>query len=803
MLKNYLIISFRNLFRHRFFSILNIAGLAVGMTASILLYFYVDFHQSFDRFQVEGDRTFRVYNQGAEFSSAQTPPGLVPILQHQFPEIESAARLSPSQGVISFPAQDLSPTLMNGQPLLCYADADAPSLIGMTIAYGEGNLQAPNRCLLSEEQAKKWYGEAQEAIGKVLAFTDQFGEIQYEVMGVFNDFPINSHIRPGVLISHHHLASKPTPWADYNGFNWSSFYTYLRLNEGGSPQDLEEKIAQFKDQHFPQDSLNQLKLQALTDIHLRTDLVNDRPSNISAYMTSFMLALAVFILLIAWINYINLATAKATQRAEEVGVRKTVGASRSQLVVQFLLESLLLNFCAAVLGLLLVDLAYPYFAELMGLPAALDIWAAPGIWALYFCLFIISGLASGAYPAFILSGYTPASVLKGQASLPGKGINLRKALVVLQFAISLVLMAGTTAVYFQVDYTRQQHLALNADQKCIIPGPQVQGDSTYGVHLKTFKEELRSIPQIKQMAVSNALPGLGYNFGTSIRTHQQSPEQKQNIMAWWIDEAFVPAYGLPLLAGRNFSIERDGQNQSVILNEKAIEVLGFSSGEEAIGKKVKVNLYQEEDREIIGVVQNYHHLSLHENFEPEVMFFSPYNDGYFTLEIAGNDLPKTLPQVEQLFASLFPSSPFSYQFLDEIFDRQYQADQELGYITAGFSILAIFIACLGLLGLSTFSTLQRTKEIGIRKIMGASIPSIIMLLSKEFIGLILLASVFALPIAYYGINWWLSSFAFRIPIGLGLFLLPTLLILLLAFATISQQTLKSASANPIDALRYE
>jgi putative ABC transport system permease protein len=541
-------------------------------------------------------------------------------------------------------------------------------------------------------------------------------------------------------------------------------------------------------------------------IHLYSNKTYEPEVNGSAKAVNFLMIIAVFILVIAWVNYINLSTARAIERAREVGIRKVMGSVRAQLVLQFLSESVIVNILAAGLALLLFQVLLPMFRDLTGQPLTLAYWQDPIFWFIFSGLLVAGALLSGLYPAVVLSSFQPAAVLKGKFRSSSHGQLLRRSLVIFQFASTVVLVIGMVTVYRQVNYLRTYDLGMNIAQTLVVRAPSTGGaDSLFHSAFQTLKTELLRNPEIKRVARSESLPGLSLHELSSTmftRVGQESANGSYEYYHFSVDADFMPALDMKLVAGRSFESGKLNQDQ-IIINEEAANRLGFGTPEEAIGAKVTYKTrWGGDPSTIIGVMRNFYQRSPKEKHIPMVF---RYGEGasYFSIRLNSNDLHETVAAVKNTWGTVFPNSVFHYFFLDEKYDQQYQSDGKFGQIIATFSGLAVLIACLGLFGLSSYTIVQRTKEIGIRKVLGASVTQIVTLLTGDFARVVLLASVLALPVAWFGIEQWLSGYAVRVSPNVWVFLLPVVLILAIALLTVSFQTVKTAVANPTESLKQE
>ncbi|MES2734429.1 MAG: ABC transporter permease [Bacteroidota bacterium] len=819
MLHNYLTIAWRNLLRHKVFSLINILGLAIGMAACLLILQYVSFELSFDSFHEKGDRIYRIrkdsWQNGVQLSkSATTDPALAPALKAELPEVVQATRIVHTSPFMTDPVmQHGNQSFFENRIYI----VDPAFLQMFTLTFRHGNpttaLAQPQDILLSHSMANKYFGK-ENALGKTLVFHQGInGKRPVTVAGVFEDLPENSHFKPDFLVP---FTSLPSNWNLDKNWDWGNFYTYVELAPGTHSTLVENKFPALLKKYLG-DVVDvkknggyegKLLLQPLKSIHLYSDLWAEMEVNGNGQAVWLLTIIAFFILLIAWINYINLSTAKATDRAREVGIRKVVGSGRAQIIKQFLLESFLLNLGAAALSITLFQFLLPFFRVFTGRPLASSFGNDPQLWLYAIILFLSGTLLSGFYPAIVVSAYQPIQVLKGKVRASTDGVWLRKGLVVFQFATSIALIVGTLTVKQQLAFMQNQDLGVNLDQTLILKGPAVR-DSSYQRKFDYFKAVARQNPTVQQVAVSSNIPGQEVSWGRSFsRQTNQKDQQGINIIA--IDEDFLPLYESKFLAGRNFSKDFSSDRDGIIFNGEAIRLLGFSSPEAAIGQVV---IWYEGDnnslpKRVIGVIKSYNQQSLKQEVVPLVFALKQYLDApwageYYSIRLNTNHLPNTLEKLRGSWNEIFPGNPFDHFFLNDFFNAQYKTDIQFGKVFQLFSALAIFIACLGLFGLALFTTTQRTKEIGVRKVLGANISSIVLLLSKDFIQLVLIANLLSWPLAYWGISQWLENYAFRIEISPWLFILPTLLVLLIALLTVSFQTWRAARQNPVKALRYE
>jgi putative ABC transport system permease protein len=620
------------------------------------------------------------------------------------------------------------------------------------------------------------------------------------------DLPENTHLKFDVLLSFPTLVKALGPNVETT-FDWDGFLTYVLLKEGADANRVEAKIAQVVEDKVGKDYKERneavvYKLQPLKDIHLYSNYMMEAEVNGDGKAVNFLFVISIFIIAIAWINYVNLSTARSLDRAREVGVRKALGSQRLQLIRQFLFESLLINLLSVLLAFLLIALALPLFNSITGKNITLSMLADYKFWQTLAAIFIGGAFLSGLYPAFVLSSFRPIEVLKGRLARTSHGSWLRQTLVIIQFTASVALMVGTYVIYKQLAFMKSQNLGVNIDQTLVVRGPNVT-DSTYQQKLTAFKTELLRQPGITKIAASSEVPGNKVDFNAGgIRLVGADQSASKQYRVFGVDDDFVNVYGLRVLKGRNFSKQFGADSSAVLFNEAAVKQLGFDKPEEALNKQID---FWGKTYTIVGVVSNHHQQSLREAYDTYIYRYEPESDNYYSIKLGpGVKSPNdVIRKVEQEWASFFPGNPFEYFFLDDHFAEQYKADEQFGKTFALFAILAIIVACLGLYGLASFVTMQRTKEIGIRKVLGASVSGIMTLLSKDFLKPILLSFAIATPITYYLVHQWLQNYAFKTSITAWIFILPALLILLIAIVTISTQTIKTASENPVKNLRTE
>jgi putative ABC transport system permease protein len=817
MLKSFLQIAVRNFTKRKGYSILNLLGLTIGITCCLLIFEYVAHERSYDNFQDHADRIFRVqesdYQNGRfEVNWATTSPAVGPALKKDFPEVESFCRLYQYQFLLSNDARNAR----FSETKAYVADAAALSILHLPLAKGNPAtaLQGANKIVISEDLAQKYFG-TEDPVGKLLTDRNGGRAISLEVTGVFKNYPSNSHLVLDVLISYPTLhqtfgAGDATHDPTETTWTWNDYYTYIKLKEGTDPVAFEKKLRPFIDRHYnslpenkANNDFNTLQLFALRDIHLYSHYGEEAEANGDGASVSFLFLIAFFIAAIAWINYINLATARSLERAREVGVRKVLGALRTDLIGQFLVESLLLNGLALLLALIVAWAASPLFNQLTGRAISTAFFLPATYWEIFAALFLAGTFLSGIYPAFVLSRYHPVAVLKGLFKNTTGGQFLRKGLIVGQFAASILLIAGTIIVYSQVDYMRSRTLGANIDQTVVLSGISSMGDSTFKTIFPSFKQEVLNIKDVKGISGSTNVMGQEITWSTNWQRLRGASKTNYTLLHLGVDYDFIGNYGVKIVAGRDFSQNFATDKNAVLLNESAVRELGYAKPADAIGEWLHGNQSAIDTVHVIGVVADYHHQGLQKAIQPIAFLLRPSNPGYFSVRINAGNTPQTIAALKKVWEGHFPADPFQYFFLDEFYNHQYAENERFGAVFGLFAALAIVIACLGLLGLSAYNVIQRTKEIGIRKVLGASTRHLLFILSRDFLLLVALAFVIAIPLTWLAMNSWLQEFAYRIHIGWWIFAIAGVLAFSIALLTVGLQALKATFANPVKSLRTE
>ncbi|MDQ1085797.1 ABC transporter permease [Siphonobacter sp. SORGH_AS_1065] len=801
MLQNYLKIAWRSLWKNRLFSTVNLTGLALGLTASLLILEYVSFERSFNTFHPKLARLYRVLMQPQSGSTqSSSAPGV--ILRANFPELESYCRIA--EGLGNGMVRVAEKTIREDKTI--YADASLFHLFQFPVQSGSvSELNKPRTVGLSLREAEKLFGNAA-AVGQPITVDNQFGKTEYTVALVYENMPENSDIQADIIFSMATLANpsviKDNSWVDPAGVGAQFVTTYVLLTPQAEALRAEQKFNQLL-KTLPTGSTDQIRLQAVQFQHLGASLTDSFTTFGNLGFVYLMSGIASLILLIAWFNYVNLSTALVSKRSKEVGVRKVIGAHRFQIIGQFLGESIILNIIALLIAFVVVDVLQSPFNALIQKNLSLSVLFDSHYW-LYAFIFFLAGIGvSGFYTAFALSGINPLLSLKGGWLKSGKSW-LRQSLVLFQFSISITLIAATFIVYQQLHYMQRKNLGVTLQQRLVMQGPEVGRDSTFLTRTAGFRNALSQLPFVTAFSSSGNVPGSGFNFSTEnvLRTDQSSPDQKTSFAVLICDDQFFKTYGISLASGRSFTKSETekswGDVHAFMVNEATADKLGYSPSA-ILGKTV---LFNGQAVEVVGVVKNYHHLGLKEAIQP-IVYWPQQNTTYLTAEISTDHVHEHIQQLKAAYERYFPGNLFSFYFADEHYNRQYQTEQQYSSLFTLASGLSIFIACLGLLGLAAFSAEQRTKEIGIRKVLGASVLQISTLLTRDYIKLVAIALLISIPLVWVTMDRWLEQFAYHVSVQWWVFAEAGLLTLLIALGTVSYQSIRAALTNPVRSLKSE
>ena len=810
MFKNYLKVAMRNLWKYKSFSIINITGLAVGLSCFLLIALYVMDELSYDRYNKNASRIYRINSDihfgGNDLHLPVTSDMMGAALRKDYPQVEEYTRIYNSNG---------NKLIKKGNEYInefhvAHVDSTFFNVFSLPAVNGDTRtaLNEPNTVVLSESAAKKYFGTT-DVLGKTIETNDNNSTL-YKITAVITDIPANSHFHFDFLFS---MKNVEYQWGQYLSHN---FHTYLLLKKGADPAAVEKKFAEYTDRYvIPQAKQymqissmaefekagNKLKysLTPLTRIHLYSDRAFElSPSGNIQYVYIFS-AVAIFILLIACINFMNLTTARSANRAREVVIRKVLGTERRALITQFLAESTLMVFFSLIIALGVTYLVLPVFNEVASKSMGVGILFSPWMLPLLLLFPFLVGLLAGSYPAFFLSAFRPIEVLKGNLRFGSRSGGLRSLLVVFQFATSIILIIGTIVIYRQLHYIQTKNLGFNKDQVLIV-------NDSYALNknVDAFKHDILQMPGVAGGTMSSFLPVSNSSRNDNTYSKEAVMDSKNgfNMQNWTIDYDYIPTMGISLLKGRNFSRDYGADSTAVIINETTAKILGYA---DPIGKQI----YSSSDGAaftktytIIGVAKNFNFESLHQSVGP-LSFFLGRSTGLISFKVKTANITALVNKIEAKWKSMAPGMPFSYRFLDDSFFEMYKDEQRVGKIALIFSILAILIACLGLFGLATFIAEQRTKEIGIRKVLGASVRGIVQLLSKDFVRLVLISFVIAAPFAWWAMNTWLQDFAYRVEISWWIFVVAGSIAIFIALATISFQAIRAAITNPMKNLRTE
>lgn len=810
MIRSYLKTAWRNLLRNKSFSVINILGLAIGLACFITIALYVFDELSYDRYNDKADRIFRVNSHirfgGTDLDLAVCSDPMGATLKKDYPQVEEFVRFYHSSGAKLIKKGN---EFIN-EPRVVYADSTVFNVFSLPAAIGDTRnaLNDPNTVVITESVAKKYFSTV-DAVGKTIE-TGYGQQTVYKVTAVIKDIPRNSHFNFDFIFS---MDNVEYEWGNFLSHN---FPTYILLKPGVDPAVFEKNFQAVIDKYIlPQakqymelSSMDDFKksgnvleysLMPLDDIHLKSDKIAEMGVNSNIQYVYIFSAVAIFILLIACVNFMNLSTARSANRAKEVGIRKVLGTERKSLISQFLAESIFTVLISMVFAITIVWLMLGYFNEMSAKEMSMKDILQPGILFVLLLLPVIVGGLAGVYPAFFLSSFKPVQVLKGKINKGFRRSTLRSGLVVFQFFTSIVLIVATIVVFRQLNFIQNTKIGFSKDQVLVVMGTGALGNQSVA-----FKNEVAKLSGVKAASFAGFLPveNSSRNDNTFSTESVMTGKNGFNMQIWNIDYDYIPTLGMELLNGRNFSADYGDDSSGIIINEVAARMIG---GGDPIGKK----LYspngsggQPDTYKIVGVVKNFNYQSLRQNVGP--LGFRLGNNSWATaFKVAATNVQGLIGSVEKKWKSMAPGMPFSYEFLDASFDNMYRAEQRVGKLALSFSVLAILIACLGLFGLATYMAEQRTKEIGVRKVLGATVANIVSMLSKDFVKLVLVAAIVALPVAWFTMNMWLQDFAYRVSIGWWILVIAVLMTLLIALATVVFQAVRAAIKNPVKSLRTE
>lgn len=801
-MKSYFLkIGFRNLLKNSSFSLINIFGLAAGITAFLLIFSYVRYEKSYDRQHQLSERIYRLRyerssaeGESVKFASC-CPPAAIRI-RELYPEVEMIARVFRYRATVIFGDRKFYEERMFFAEPQIFDVFD----IGMVTGDPSSGISSANTAFISESCARKYFGSS-DPMGQTIN-VDR--EMSFVVTGIFRDFPGNSHIKMDIMLSWPNLLTHYGPdiemsWGD------TGFFTYLVLNQSADPQVFEEKLRDLVEKDFGEvlryyKLTLDLKVQPLTDIHLNSSFMQELEVNGNRDTVTLLSIIAFFILIIAWVNYINITTARSMTRAKEVGLSKAVGSSRMQLMSRFFVETVLVNFAAMAISMVFIAAAWPSFSDFTGIPSADAPWQQGWFWITSIVLFACSVVLSGTYPVLVLTSFKTSETLRGRYVSSGSGIVVRKALVTFQFVMAISLITCTILVFRQVEFFRKQDRGIETRNVLAVRAPRVR-DEAFGNKLLTFKEELLKNQAIEMFSVGTEVPGrqILWDAGGIFRV---GSDQSKNYQIIGMDYDYLPLLGAEIVAGRNFD-RSFSDSSSLILNETAVRWMGFESPEEAVNQKVNYwgNIYS-----VAGVVKDYRQQSPKEEFEPHIFRFMPHGRdvrGFFMIRYLTGNEKQVTEMVSSRYAEFFPDNPFDYFFLDDYYEQQYHQERLLGSVFGIFALLAVIITCLGILGLTSFMMLQKKKEISIRKVVGSDTTDIIALFSRDFVVLITVSFIISAPLCWLWVTGWLRNYPVKMDISAWSFIVPFLTALVIALVTIGLLVRSTALESPARNLRVE
>lgn len=814
MIKHYFKVASRNLAKNKIFSLINIFGLALGMGVFLLISQYIYFESGYDRFHSNSENIYRLTtssNQGGDKAeSIYSGFALGPSSQEVIPEIDQFVRIHPQMERMVVSNKMANVQFQENHSW--YVDSNFFQLFDFPFLIGDSKsaLSNKNSIVITEQVAQKYFGDIN-CLGKELKVNEGQLNGNFSVSGVLKQLPDNSHLQFDILLPMEFLLENEKTYSETNGWGWDNFVTYVALDKSADPLNVAEKFDQVFYMHIGEDlAKTNVKLEAglqpLLKIHLNSEFTREiATNNGDSQNITFFSIIAVLILMMAWINYINLSTVQAFGRAKEIGVKKIIGANRKQLIGQFLIESFLVNFLAALFSIGLGYLLLPVLNQILGQNLSFDVMLNLKFLGWFSLVIIVGTLLSVIYSAFILSAYKPINIFKANTIKQRGGLSLRKGLIILQFFISMLLISGTYLIYKQVLFMQNQDLGLDIEKILVVDGPSriLEKDRTERQSkFQVFKEQVSQHQSILNVSGSGSIPGKGSNATLDMWT-LESPDEKsldQNAKIIFADADFFDTYDFTVLSGEDFRDRNSWIPNDVIINEAAVKTFGLVNAENAIGKKLVADYGGVDTLTVSGVIKDFHWNSIKEAYSPHVFVHNQYYNSYYSLKLNVSDIQESIAHIQAAFSTAFPEDPFNYYFLDEDYNRQYQADLQFANLFSAFSILAIIIACLGLFSLVSVSAILRSKEISIRKVHGASVGRLMHLLVKEYILLLSVSTVLAFPAILWGGKLWLENYPYRVSTGIDVFLVPSLILFTIAFMTVGWQTFDTARKNPVKSL---
>ncbi|MEL7001219.1 MAG: ABC transporter permease [Bacteroidota bacterium] len=807
MIRNYLNIALRNIIKAPIYFIINLLGLSIGMGACFLIIQYVYFESNFDGFHRESENIYRIIQFSSDGGGADTPAPVSKLLKDEFEAIEYVTAVREARGVLE---SSHGKRFASKQSGMMFATEDFFKVFSFPIIEGDPKaLSEPNKVFITEDIATKYFGKSNPIGKEMIIYEGNFGEIKLDVAGILKDAPNNTNIPFTILISMMTIEKNNNGrfWATFDNWGWFDFYTYVRLKPG--KRITEEQTIAFLDKYITEEHRIgggiRMELQRVDDIRLNATLANELSVVKDNNIINFLLIVAIFILTMACINYINLTTAKGFERAKEIGVRKNLGATRRNIVGQFSLEALIVNITALLVAITTVQLIQPFLAYGIGGAFSSSVWSTPGVLLMGMVPFTVGLIWSILQPAWLISSFSMVAILKGKVINHGKGLIYRKWSVIFQFTISLTLMVSSFIIYSQVRYLQNKDLGMNIDQLLVVERPMQAVDS-YGDKAIVFKAKLNDYNLVSGVSLSGSVPAKGFNYALNgLRKKGEAIEENVENGVWitYVDDDYVDTYGIKMAAGVSRYEGNDTLKRAVI-NTAALKPLNFLTAEDAVGQTITGG---RDEFLIIGVMENYNHSTVKTQYQP-TLYRLESNANYITVKYnSGNDplaaTQQILREVEREYKSVFPENTFNYFFMDETFEENYKSEFNFGRIMLIFTGLAILLACLGLFGLSLFNLNRKTKEMGVRKVLGATSSSLLVYTSKDFIKLIALSALPALPLAFYLSDMWLAEYPFKVDMTWYAFAIPTVGLMAIALLTTMFHMFKLSNTNPIESLRYE
>jgi putative ABC transport system permease protein len=828
MFSNYFKMFFRSLQKKRMYTVINILGLSIGLASSILILQYVVYEFSCDSFWKNAGKIYRInqeqYQNGVlQFNGAKTFEGIGEALHNEFPEVKTSTKFLQDEVMCYTEGNE---THLNNQKLY-WVDTTFFDVFKMNFVYGSvGNsFQDHFSSVISESAARRLFGNTN-PVGKWYKVNQGWA---FCVTGVFKDIPQNSHIDMHFIVpssslwfyirnwdnvngklvaKENQVETRPTHYTNQRQWGGAGYYTYILAKDNVVPSQIESRLTglvkKYAKNILKEGGKVNLSLQNIKDIHLSSNLQFELNTNGDKKLVIALLLTALIILIIAYVNYINLSLVKSMDRARETAVRKTIGAEKSQLIKQHLLESFLFNAMAIIIALVVMKLINVLFVYFSGKEFLFDEIKGVNYWLIITGFLFIGTIVSGIYPALILSAIKPIDLFRKRISSGLKNASLRKTLLGFQFTMAVILLTITFIVYQQISFMRNQNLGVNIDRTLYMRSPYTMIDKPQQFQrLKAFGTELKRINGVKNFATSSSIPGCENTWQINdVRKAGSSPNDKNNFSRLVMDEEFIPTMGLKLISGRNF-FANDENGKTIVINEKAANILGYKNPRKAVDEMLQIGSDQ---FRIVGVIADYHHEYLKKPIQPTLFFygFRWYLDvGYYSVKINSNNISSTINEIKQTWKNLYPEEPFDYFFLDQTYQKQYEADQQFGTIFSSFSVISLLLTCFGLFALTSYNAVKRKKEVGIRKVLGASVPNIFYLLNKEYIILFVISYAISLPASIYISGLWLQNYTYRINLDWSLLVLPLIAIMIVIIAAMSYQAIKAAVADPVESLRYE